>query len=50
MEAVIADPGLYARDPRSFDAAMAAMDKARADLATAEVEWLELEEKREALA
>jgi ABC transport system ATP-binding/permease protein len=49
LEGVIADPTLYARDPKAFDAAMRAMDKARADLAGAETEWLELEERRETL-
>ena len=50
LEAVIADPGLYARDPQAFNAAMAAMDRARAELGAAETEWLALEERREALA
>ncbi len=49
-DAVLADPGLYARDPKAFDAAMKAADKARADLESAELEWLELEEKKAALA
>ena len=48
LEAVIADPTLYARDAKAFDTAMAAMDGARAKLAHAEEEWLALEEKREA--
>jgi ATP-binding cassette subfamily F protein uup len=48
-EAVIADPGLYARDPKAFDRAMAAADKARKALAAAEEEWLEIEARREAL-
>ena len=50
LEAVVADPGLYARDPKAFNAAMTAMDKARADMAAAETEWLALEEKRETMA
>jgi len=49
-DATLADPGLYARDPKAFDAAMKAADKARADLESAELEWLELEEKKAALA
>ena len=49
-DATLADPGLYARDPKAFDAAMKAADKARADLESAEMEWLELEEKKAALA
>ena len=49
-DATLADPGLYSRDPKAFDAAMKAADKARADLENAEMEWLELEEKKAALA
>ena len=49
-DAALADPDLYARDPAAFDRAMQAADKARADLAAAEEEWLELEEKKSALA
>ncbi|MEN5362594.1 ABC-F family ATP-binding cassette domain-containing protein [Brevundimonas intermedia] len=49
-DAALADPGLYARDPKTFDATMKAADKARADLESAELEWLELEEKKAALA
>ena len=49
-DATLADPGLYARDPKAFDAAMKAAEKARADLESAEMEWLELEEKKAALA
>ena len=48
-DATLADPTLYARDPKAFDAAMKAADKARSDLAAAEEEWLELEEKKAAL-
>lgn len=49
-DATLADPDLYARDPKAFDAAMKAAEKARADLESAELEWLELEEKKAALA
>ncbi|MFN6981541.1 MAG: ABC-F family ATP-binding cassette domain-containing protein [Brevundimonas sp.] len=49
-DATLADPGLYARDPKTFDATMKAADKARADLESAELEWLELEEKKATLA
>ena len=48
-DAVLADPDLYARDPAAFDRAMRAADKARSDLESAELEWLELEEKKAAL-
>ena len=43
------DPSLYARDPKGFDRIMAALDAARKTLASAEEEWLALEEKKEAL-
>ncbi|WP_333591529.1 ABC-F family ATP-binding cassette domain-containing protein [Brevundimonas sp.] len=49
-DAALADPDLYARDPKAFDRAMTAAAKARSDLESAELEWLELEEKRENLA
>jgi ATP-binding cassette subfamily F protein uup len=50
LEERLADPDLYRRDPAAFQAASAALDKARNDLATAEDAWLALEERREALA
>ena len=49
-EATLSDPGLYARDRKAFDRATANADRARALLAAAEEEWLELEARREALA
>jgi ATP-binding cassette subfamily F protein uup len=48
-DADLADPDLYTRDRARFDRVMKAADRARADLAAAEEEWLALEEKREAL-
>jgi ATP-binding cassette subfamily F protein uup len=48
-EQALEDPGLYTRDPKGFDRIMQALDAARSGLASAESEWLELEEKREAL-
>ena len=48
-ELVLEDTGLYARDPKGFERIMATLDKARAQLAAAEDEWLVLEEKRESL-
>ncbi len=44
------DPGLYARDPAGFDRLMKALDAKRAQQEAAELEWLELAEKKEALA
>ena len=49
-DATLSDPGLYARDRKAFDRATANADRARALLAAAEEEWLELEAKREVLA
>ena len=49
LEAALADPTLYGRDPAGFDRIMKAGEKARAELTSAEEEWLALEEKRESL-
>ena len=48
--AVLADAGLYTRDPKRFAAVMAELDRVRADLAAAEERWLGLAEKEAALA
>jgi ATP-binding cassette subfamily F protein uup len=50
LDARLEAPDLYARDRAEFDRIMAAVAKARAQLAASEEEWLALEEKREALA
>ena len=50
QDAILAEQSLYTRDPAAFDRAMKAADKARADLEAAELDWLELEEKKAALA
>ena len=50
QDAILTDQSLYTRDPAAFDRAMKAADKARADLEAAELDWLELEEKKAALA
>jgi ATP-binding cassette subfamily F protein uup len=47
IEGRLADPGLYRRDPKAFADASGALDRARADLAAMEDEWLELEMLRE---
>jgi len=49
LEARLADPGLYGRDPAGFQNISRELDRLRADLASAEEEWLALEERREAL-
>lgn len=48
-DATLADPDLYARDPKAFDRAMTNAARARAQLEAIEAEWLELEEKKAAL-
>jgi ATP-binding cassette subfamily F protein uup len=48
-EAALADPDLYARDPKRFAALTTAIDKAREDKEAAEMRWLELAEQVEAL-
>ncbi len=49
LEARLADPGLYGRDPAAFQALSRQLDQTREGLAAAEEEWLALEERREAL-
>ena len=49
LEARLADPALYGQDRRRFEEASATLDRARAELAAAEDEWLALEARREAL-
>jgi len=49
-EAALADPDLYARDPKRFDTLMAAIATAREEKEAAELRWLELAEQVEALA
>ncbi|HJT39230.1 MAG TPA: ATP-binding cassette domain-containing protein [Sphingobium sp.] len=48
-EQALADPSLYSRDPKRFDALTKAIEKARADKDAAEERWLELAEKAEGL-
>jgi len=50
LEASLADPGLYGRDPATFDRLTRALVTAQALVTSAEEEWLRLEERREALA
>ena len=49
LEAAMADPGLYGRDPAGFERYSRALEASRVQLAAAEEEWLALEERREAL-
>ncbi len=50
LNAEMADPELYARDAARFAAASAELGEATEALDAAEMEWLELEEKRERLS
>ena len=43
LDRALADPGLYARDPKGFAAKTARIGAAQAELDAAETEWLELE-------
>jgi ABC transport system ATP-binding/permease protein len=49
LEGVLEDPNLYAKNPKSFDATMQALDKLKIELEAGELEWLSLEEMREGL-
>ena len=49
LNARLADPGLYGRDPEGFDRAGKALAAAQAKLTAAEDQWLELEALRESL-
>ena len=50
LEQELSDPDLYARDAEAFNKKSARIGAAREDLDAAEMEWLEIEEKRDALA
>jgi len=49
LEQELADPKLYARDPKRFDAVSAEMAQIRAQKDADEERWLALEMEREAL-
>jgi ATP-binding cassette subfamily F protein uup len=49
LEARLADPRLYARDPETFDKAVKRLQDTRGELRQAEEAWLELEIRREEL-
>ena len=49
LETTLADPDLYARDADAFHKTSKALEAAKGSLDDMELEWLELEEKREAL-
>ena len=50
LEGKMSDPELYTRDPDAFAKASARIGAARDELDMIEMEWLEIEEKRDALA
>ena len=49
LESDLADPALYSADPARFDQLSKRLTAAQEELETAEMDWLELEEKREGL-
>ncbi len=49
LEAKLADPALFGKDPKAFDAAAARLAAARDELQASEDQWLELEMLREEL-
>ncbi|PYD73623.1 ABC-F family ATP-binding cassette domain-containing protein [Novacetimonas hansenii] len=49
LRTVLADPGLYARDPNAFTSTTRKLEDAQARLTAAEERWLELEMLRESL-
>jgi ATP-binding cassette subfamily F protein uup len=49
LEAKLADPALFAQDSEAFAAAAARLNSARTEKDGAETEWLELDERRQAL-
>jgi len=49
FEAKLADPALFAKDPKAFEKTAAELDKERSGLSAMEEEWLELEMLREEL-
>jgi hypothetical protein len=49
LEARLADPALFGKDPAGFQKIAADLDKERTDLSAMEEEWLELEMLREEL-
>jgi ATP-binding cassette subfamily F protein uup len=50
LEAAMADPNLFAKQPAEFSKKAARLEAARTELESHELEWLDLEEKRDALA
>jgi len=50
IEAALADPALFSSDRKAFDAKSARLLQARDELEAAELEWLEIEEMRDALS
>ncbi|MBL8581556.1 MAG: ABC transporter ATP-binding protein, partial [Rhizobiaceae bacterium] len=47
LEAKLADPTVFSRDPATFNKTAAELEKARVQVAAMEEEWLELEMLRE---
>jgi len=50
LEEILSDPNLYTKAPKAFEQTTRQLTATRASLENGEMEWLELEEKRAALA
>jgi ATP-binding cassette subfamily F protein uup len=50
LETKLADPNLFNDDPDAFNRINTRLEAARAELEQAEMDWMEIEEKKEALA
>ena len=50
IEAALADPELFTSDRSAFDTKSVRLAEAKEELSMAEIEWLEIEERRDALA
>ncbi len=49
LESEIADPDAYSRDPQGFGERAGELDRMKSEVETLEEEWLQIEERREAL-
>jgi ATP-binding cassette subfamily F protein uup len=50
LEAELSDPELFNRDPNEFQRVNTRLEAARRELEQAELDWMEIEEKKEAFA
>ena len=50
LETKLSDPNLFTADPDEFKRVNARLESVRSELEQAEMDWMEIEEKKEALA